>query len=328
MIKYLTPLFMLLSCIHFHPVPCIGQETDARTALNVEKLQVTILSTMLADTKGIGEWGFSALVEVDGRKILFDTELRPETVSINCKELGIDLSDVSEVILSHHHGDHTGGLLTLRREFMKQNPKALSRVYVGKGLFLSRPDGTGKETNEIVDQKAAFEATGGEFVEVGQITAIAPGAFLTGPVLRTYPERNWSGRSKIATATGLVEDTLPEDMALIINTEKGLVAINGCGHAGIVNTLEYAVKSICPAPVHAVIGGLHLFPSDDKNLDWTAGKLKELKVANLVGAHCTGIEAVYRLRQGLGLKRETCVVGAVGSGFSLDQGIRPGTIAH
>src|SRR6476620_1524297 len=90
-------------------------------AHRVQSLKITILSTMLADA-GVGEWGFSALVEVDGHQFLFDTGARPRTVLENARELNIDLSRVSEVIVSHNHGDHTGGLLTLRQELMKQNP--------------------------------------------------------------------------------------------------------------------------------------------------------------------------------------------------------------
>src|SRR5262252_10103996 len=87
----------------------------------VSALKITVLSTMLADA-GIGEWGFAALVEVDGKRILFDTGARPRTVLENARELGIDLSNITDVVLSHNHGDHTGGLLTLRRELAKQNP--------------------------------------------------------------------------------------------------------------------------------------------------------------------------------------------------------------
>src|SRR6516165_5879349 len=73
----------------------------------VRSLEIVLLSTMLTDRAGIGEWGFSALVEADGRRLLFDTGARPETVLRNSRELKIDLSGVTEVILSHHHGDHT-----------------------------------------------------------------------------------------------------------------------------------------------------------------------------------------------------------------------------
>ena len=96
----------------------------------------------------------------------------------------------------------------------------------------------------------------------------------------------------------------------------------------VVNIREYARASVRPAPVHAILGGLHLFPADEASLDWTADRLKAMGVGHLLGAHCTGVEAVYTLRTKLGLDRRTCVVGAVGSGFDLKNGILPGTIAR
>ena len=82
----------------------------------VHAVRITVLSTMLTDAVGVGEWGFSALVEADGKRVLFDTGGRPETVLNNARELGVDLSNVEDVILSHHHWDHVTGLVTLRRE--------------------------------------------------------------------------------------------------------------------------------------------------------------------------------------------------------------------
>ncbi len=306
----------------------ISGEASEPAEGRIDSIRVTVLSTMLADTKGIGEWGFATLVEADGRRLLFDTGARPETVLANARELGVDLANVTDVVLSHHHGDHTGGLLALRSELMKANPKALSRCYVGRGIFLPRPGVDGSEGNETIALKEPYEATGGRFEEVARPTEVFPGAWLTGPVPRTHPERNWSFRRQVRTAEGLVEDTIPEDTALVLDTGKGLVVVTGCGHAGVVNILEYARASVRPAPVHAVVGGLHLFPADETSLDWTAGRLKAMGVGHLLGAHCTGVEAVYSLRPKLGLDRRTCVVGAVGSGFDLEAGIRPGTIAR
>jgi len=305
-----------------------GQEPGAGPQTQVRTLKVTVLSTMLADSRGIGEWGFAALVEADGHRLLFDTGARPETVLRNAVELGVDLADVAEVVLSHHHGDHTGGLLTLRHELARKNPKALGRAYAAPGIFLSRPRDEGGESNETIALKAPFEASGGTFVEIARPTQIFPGAWLTGPVPRTHPERNWSGKSKIKTTSGLIEDTIPEDMSLILDTARGLVVVSGCGHAGIVNTFEYARTTVRAAPVYAALGGFHLFPASDAMIDWTADKLRGMGIENVLGAHCTGIEAVYALRQRLNLDRRHCVVGAVGSGFDLENGIRPGMIAH
>src|SRR5713226_6866078 len=104
----------------------------------VKSLKIRVLSTMLTGDEGIGEWGFSALVEVDGRRILFDTGARPDTVLNNVKDLGVDLTNITDVILSHNHRDHTGGLMTLRRAMLEKNPAALSRAHVGQGIFTVR----------------------------------------------------------------------------------------------------------------------------------------------------------------------------------------------
>ncbi len=158
---------------------------------------------------------------------------------------------------------------------------------------------------------------------------ILPGVWLTGPVPRTHPERNWSFKRTIRNADVLsVEDNVPEDMSLVVDTDKGLVVISGCGHAGIVNTLEYARHTVREARVHAAVGGFHLFEADAKTLDWTAGKLRAMELGNVLGAHCTGIEAVYGLRQRLELPRASCSVGAVGARFSLKTGLDPGAIAR
>ena len=291
----------------------------------VQSLKVTVLSTMLADA-GIGEWGFAALVETDGRSLLFDTGARPNTVLQNSVELQIDLSNITDVIISHNHDDHVGGLLTLRRELSKKVPAAMIRAHVGEGIFYSRPDGT-EEANPMLAIKAEYTKLHGEFVQHTKPAEIFPGVWLTGPIPRKYPERNWSSLGKIKTEAGLVEDTVPEDQALVIDTDKGLVVISGCGHAGIVNTIEYARSFIRPSPIFAVLGGFHLFNATEKTLQWTGEKLQEAGLTNLLGGHCTGIEAVYRLRELTGLDRKTAVVSAVGSSFSLDKGIDPLNLA-
>ncbi len=294
----------------------------------VSALRVTVLSTMLADGRGIGEWGFAALVEADGHRLLFDTGHRPKTVLENARELGIDLTGVTEVVLSHNHSDHTGGLLTLRRELVKDNPEAIGRVHVGRGIFLSRPSASGQEGNAMIEVKAAFEATGGIFIEHNEPYQIFPGVWITGPVPRIHPERNWSGRGRIKTADGLVEDTIPEDQSLVIDTSEGLVIIAGCGHAGIVNTFAYARDQVRNTSIHAALGGFHLFQADDAHLEWTAGKMGDFGLEHLMGAHCTGINAVFTLRELAGLDRSTSVVGAVGAVFELGTGINPGFIAR
>lgn len=324
---FLLPIAALFGAATALPQTSSGASAG-KTLAEVRNLKITILSTMLADD-GIGEWGFAALVEADGHKILYDTGARPNTVLENARELKIDLSDVQEVILSHFHADHTSGLITLRRELSRSNPAALSRVHVAQGIFLSRRQGSGEnEGNPMIAVKKEFEATGGKFIVHERPDELLPGVWLTGPVPRTYPEKNWTPGYKVEKGNNWVEDNLPEDQALIFNTASGLVMLSGCAHAGIINILHYAREFLRPAPVQAAIGGFHLFAATDEQLDWTAEKLREFQTAQILGAHCTGIESVYRLRQRLGLNRKTCVVGTVGAIYDLKEGIQTGRIAR
>jgi 7,8-dihydropterin-6-yl-methyl-4-(beta-D-ribofuranosyl)aminobenzene 5'-phosphate synthase len=298
----------------------------------VKSLKITILSTMLAD-KGIGEWGFSALVEVDGHKILFDTGARPETVMNNASEMKIDLSDVADVFLSHNHQDHTGGLLRLREELTKKNPAALSVAHVGEGIFYPRVAATDSPSrlnpNYMTEVKTKYEATGGKFVVYNKPSQIYPGVWITGPVPRPNNEKNWSGFGKLVQPNGVtVEDNLPEDQSMIFETEDGLVVLSGCGHAGVINTIEYTRKVIRMAPAQTLVGGFHLFGLSDEKIDWTAGKLKEYGLKNFLGAHCTGINPLFAIKAKTGLTRKTAVVAAVGSSFDLATGISPGMIAQ
>jgi 7,8-dihydropterin-6-yl-methyl-4-(beta-D-ribofuranosyl)aminobenzene 5'-phosphate synthase len=299
----------------------------------VHALKVTVLSTMLTDAAGVGEWGFSALVEAEGKRLLFDTGGRPDTVLNNARELGIDLSGVEDVILSHNHWDHVTGLVTLRRELSKANPNALCRAHVGRGIFLERlipPGAMGSGKMTMAEVKSGYEALGGKFIEYAEPKELFPGVWLTGPVPRPYPEKNYPAGIHLRDPSGkLLEDNVPEDQSLVLDTAEGLVVLTGCGHAGLINILTYARQTARPAtPVYAALGGFHLFAAKADTLAWTADKLKGFGVAQILGAHCTGIEPVYYFRERLGLERKACVVGAVGASFDLAQGIHAGNIAQ
>lgn len=322
--RYARPLIALLALAAGPPTVQSQRSAPAQ----IHSLKVTVLSTMLAgDSVGIGEWGFAALVEADGKRILLDTGSRPGTVLQNAAELKIDLSDVKEVVLTHNHPDHTGGLLTLRKEMARKNPAALSVAHVAQGIFFSRPAPRG-EVNAMISVKKEFEAGGGRFIERDAGAEIFPGAWVSGPVPRKFPERNWNESGKVQTPAGLVEDTVPEDQSLVLHTPQGLVLVTGCGHAGVINILTFVHDQFPNEPVLAIIGGLHLYSATDEHLNWTADRLKEFKVANILGAHCTGIEAVYRIRERLGLKRQSAVVGTVASTFVLGEGIHTGPLAR
>jgi len=288
---------------------------EAAGESTVESLKITILSTNLAN-RGLGEWGFSALVEADGKAILFDTGNRKKTVLDNAEELEIDLTGVEDVVLSHNHGDHVGGLVTLRKAFRDAHPKALSRAHIVPGFF---PEGL-EESDEgrvkwLAALKKHYEAAGGTFVEHEKPFEILPGVWLSGFVPRLEsPESR--------------DVPVPDDQSLFFSTKEGTVILCGCCHAGVINTVEHARKLLPGRPIHALLGGLHLMRTDEAVLASIGRTLKEAGIRYLWGAHCTGTEAHFVLRDAAGLSRSNSAVGAVGGTFTLGEGIAPGSIAH
>ena len=299
---------------------------ERRTA---DAVQVTILSSNLASDATVGEWGLSALVEVDGQCVLFDVGRYPDTVLRNAAALDVDLSCVTDVVLSHFHFDHNTGLLPLLRDLRSQSPDAIRRVHVASGFFLrrQRPEGNGYvDWNQMIAVRDTLEAAGVEIVEHDGPAEILPSVWVTGPVQRVHAEQRYGG-NRMLVDDEWVEDYVPDSQGLTILTERGHVVLLGCGHSGVVNALQHIQASIEDAPIHALMGGLHLFNASDEMLGWTGDRLRELGVQHLMAGHCTGIEPLLRLRIGLNLSRRTAVVGAVGSQFVYGEGIRATNIA-
>ncbi len=309
----------------FMAFPCI--QMFAQQQHTVGNLKITILSTMMTQQSGTGEWGFSALVEADSIKILFDAGGRETTVLNNAREMKIDLSVVPTLILSHNHDDHTAGWLPLRRSMSSINQQALSVTHVAPGFFDTRITKEGKEEHDRQADSVLYVQTKGKIIEHKGFTEIFPGIYLTGNVPRAYPEKNYGAGLKKDNATGkTIEDNIPEDMSLVVRTRDGLVLLSGCGHSGIINTIKHVRDNLQQEPVYAAIGGFHLFANADDQLKWTSSELKKAGIRYFMGAHCTGIEPVYQIREWAGLKRGECVVGSVGASFQVGKGFQSGPL--
>lgn len=299
---------------------------DSPVASDVE---VTILSSNLANGAAVGEWGLSAFVEVDGNCVLFDAGRYPDTVLRNAEVLGVDLSCTTDVVLSHFHFDHTTGLIPLIENLRTVSSDAIQRVHVAEGFFNQRraPAGSGIRENQMIRERSIIEDLGVEFVVHAEATEIFPAVWVSGPVERRHPETNYGTAIEVSYFDRWVRDFLPESQALVIRTEEGPIVLLGCGHSGVVNALSQIQDQIQDEAIHALMGGLHLFNATDDTLQWTGEMLKDIGVENLMAGHCTGIEPLMRLRASLDLDRRTAVVGAVGSRFVLGEGVHPTAIA-
>ena len=310
-----------------------GLAQDGRVLVPDGDISVTVLTTNTADVgafEGItqGEWSFSAWVEVGDRAFLFDTGWTPDNVLNNAQAMGVDLSVAEDLILSHNHADHTGGLETLRHELSLRNPRALTRIHVAEGIFASRPGANGEERNPMVALRERVEALGSTFIVYDRPAEIAPGVWITGPVPRVHDERNYpQGAGAVVVLDGVaVPDVIPESQSLIITGESGPVMVSGCGHAGLINSLEYTSEAITPLPPQAAIGGFHLYAATEESLHWISEHLSEMQLGHFVGSHCTGFESVYTIRELVGLGKDQAIVGAIGTRYDGRSGIVPGRI--
>ena len=230
------------------------------------------------------EHGFSVFIEAEGKRILFDTGQSGAFVK-NAKMLGIDLSTVDMLVLSHGHYDHTGGV----PEFLSVCKKKLP-VYVGKEFFSPKykllEDGTWKYNGNPFENSLLSTKNVVHFVEE-DVILLSESLYLFKNFARVNDFETVNPKFFIKKEDGFEQDLFPDEIALGIKTEHGLVLLVGCSHVGIVNILEH-VKKHLRLPVAAVIGGTHLVEAGEKRLKETVTAIKAHGVKTIAVSHCTG----------------------------------------
>jgi 7,8-dihydropterin-6-yl-methyl-4-(beta-D-ribofuranosyl)aminobenzene 5'-phosphate synthase len=257
------------------------------------KARVTVLcENSVGSISGtIGEHGFSALIEpAVGDPLLFDTG-QGLTLLHNARRMNKDLSLVKQVVISHGHYDHAGGLKPLLEEC---GPK---RVYGHPAIF--KPRYRVKDTAEcypigIPASREELETAGAVFDLSNEFRAIAPGVFLTGEVPRVT-DFEIGDQGLYGDCNGHESDHTVDDQSLLLETEKGLVLLLGCCHAGLINTLEHIARMTGRRDVYAVIGGTHLGFCGQEQLTSTITALRDMGIKKLAASHCTGFTASARL---------------------------------
>jgi 7,8-dihydropterin-6-yl-methyl-4-(beta-D-ribofuranosyl)aminobenzene 5'-phosphate synthase len=251
-------------------------------------LVITTLSENTAGRDGfLGEWGLSILVESDDTKVLFDTG-QSFSVVHNAKLLGVDLSQVDKIVLSHGHFDHTGGLKHVLGEMGKEI-EAIAHPDIWQAKFNRQ----GKEARYIgiPFSRRELEDLGASFRLTAEPVAISDSIMTSGeiPIVTDYEDIE---PFLVVKANGNFEpDIFRDDQALIIKTPAGLVVILGCAHRGIINTLYHAQKISGVKRIDTVLGGCHLMNASEERIWRTVDALKELGVNRLGVCHCTGMAA-------------------------------------
>ena len=265
------------------------------------KLRITTLSE---NTAGVGnflaEWGLSILVETDEVNILLDTS-SGISASHNADILGIDLSKIDKIVLSHGHYDHTGGLRQILRK-MRKEVEIIAHPDIWAAKY-ARRQGQKDRYIGMPFQRQELESLGARFNLTTKSIKITDNIMTTGeiPMVTDFEEIE-PNRFFVKEETGWQPDELLDDQALIINTEQGLVVILGCAHRGIINTLYYAQQLTGIKPIHMVLGGCHLISASKERIRSTIAALRELGIQKLGVSHCTGLPAAVIMAQEFGDK--------------------------
>jgi len=222
----------------------------------LSSVTVTILVENSSPRPDLGaEHGFSAWLDTGERRVLFDTGASG-LVCANAETLGINLAEADAIVLSHGHGDHTGGLAAAAERAEKAtiyaHPAAQPSV-AGRQIILSRAP-------EVV----------------------IPGISTTGEISRD---------TDFEAAAGPPVPN-PDDQAIYFEVEEGLVVVVGCAHAGVVNTLRHVARRTKADKIHALLGGMHLASVPDDRLAATVKAFREFGIERLGACHCTGDKAV------------------------------------
>jgi len=254
--------------------------------------------TILYDAFGgrpdmVRDWGFAALVEYGGKRILFDTGNDAAIFARNVQALGVDLGRLDFVVISHRHGDHTSGLT----EVLRRNPRV--KIYAPREAFgtfgstlpisFYRRDGSLPDSMRYFAGSPPAQLTSGtvwpqaNIVWIDTLTEVAPGIAIVSTVSRT---------------PGTLEI---RELSLAVRGPDGLLLIVGCSHPGIETILE-ATRPL-GNQVHIIFGGLHLPAAADTTVARIAASLHDRwKVDEVAPGHCTGEPAFAELRRLFGAR--------------------------
>jgi len=258
------------------------------------EIRITTLSENTATDGFLAEWGISILIEVDGMKILVDTGLSFSAVH-NAKLLGVDLSTIDRIVLSHGHDDHTGGLRDVLK--IKGEVEVIAHPDVWTPKYVRRDEKSQEQYIGIPFSREELESWGARFNLSREPVHITDNVLTTGeiPMLSSYEKIE--DNLFVKENDTLCQDQLADDLALVIDTDFGLVVILGCAHRGIVNTLRQAQQLTGKELVYAVIGGTHLYRASKERIEKTIVDLKKMGVQRLGVSHCTGFHAAARMAQ-------------------------------
>jgi 7,8-dihydropterin-6-yl-methyl-4-(beta-D-ribofuranosyl)aminobenzene 5'-phosphate synthase len=262
------------------------------------KIRLTTLSENSAGRPGFcAEWGLSFFIEADRRTILFDTGAGKAALH-NADRLGIEFPAATPIVLSHGHADHTGGLEAALQRIGKTTVIAHPAIWERK--FTRRPGENQAADIGIPYTRQELEELGADFRDCREPVRISENIWATGEVPMVTDFESIEPIFFVLEDGSYRPDTIPDDQALILRSDKGLVIVLGCAHRGMINTVYHARQITGEEKVHTIVGGTHLFPKTDAQKKQAIAALRDIGVEKIGVSHCTGFDASMRLAREFG----------------------------
>jgi 7,8-dihydropterin-6-yl-methyl-4-(beta-D-ribofuranosyl)aminobenzene 5'-phosphate synthase len=277
------------------------------------RARVLCENSVFANQGAFAEHGWSVWLETHAGTFLFDTG-PGNTLRNNAAHFGIPLEHADGILISHHHYDHTGGLLAALRTIRYEPDHPPVPVYAHPDLFKdSFYDRKGKLAFVGVEHKrAALELAGAEFRLDANWREIASGIFMTGEVPRVTDYEFGDQNIKHYGASGeIIVDPVRDDQTVVIDTPVGMVVALGCSHAGLVNILTLICEKTGKSRIHTLFGGTHLGPVGADQVDRTIAALHQFDIERIGVSHCTGQKVGARMAHEFGDRFFFCNVGTV-----------------
>ena len=242
----------------------------------------------------IAEHGFAALIETPTSSVLFDTGQGFGLIN-NTQEIGRDLQKISSVVLSHGHADHSGGLPALLAQLQRPltvvaHPDIFNERY-WRSNFELRPIGMKAQRAELEGQGASF-SLGCDYQQLTE------NLYCSGEVPRRTGFEKGDPHLVVPDGhSGYALDPLRDDLSLALTTDKGLVILLGCAHAGVINIIDHFKEQSGDERICALIGGTHLGPASEEQFQATLVALKRYRIGKIGLSHCTGLNRGAQLYQ-------------------------------
>lgn len=258
--------------------------------------------TILVDNKAVvgnGEWGWSAFLEDEGLRLLFDVG-ETDLFLRNAALLGIDLTALDYVVLSHGHHDHVWGLSHLVAQYLTHPELSRPAIVAHPEAFLPRVNAKGAELGSLLgesDLRRRFKL---------QLSAepvwLTDRVVWLGEIARENGFESPEKPGKILRGDDWQTDLLVDDSALAITTDQGLVILTGCSHSGICNIIDQAMRVTGERRIRDVVGGTHLIQPSEQRMSASLDYFRAVAPQELHAGHCTSLAAKVRLAQVAPLK--------------------------